>query len=976
MAAGSVELGGKVIDGGGAPKVGLTVSLYEAATWEAAGSTTATTTTDSDGLWAFSTQDITKVWLVVVTEGTKKYIIDARNELQLTNLDIITEMKVNTIYEHTSGSGVTIDGVLIKDGIVTAAGALLPSADDTHDLGSTSLAWQDLFLEGDITFTDAGNITFTPSTSDTVVLTASTNGAFSLVTTDAAAAAANIQITADGTVDIDSAGVLTLDSGAAINIEPASGSAILLDGTISIDAGVVTGATSITSENVTITSDIAVDGTANLDNTDIEGTLVVDGTNISLDSTATLNIDNSNTSNGITIGTATASVPITIGHGTGSTVTIGNDLTVAGDLLVSGDTITVNTATLAVEDPLIALATGNNSADALDIGIYGLYDTSGSLDLYAGLFRDADDSGKWKLFKDNQAAPTTTVNTSGTGYAVGTLVATLEGNVTGNVTGNASGTAATVTGGTQASITATANLVTVGTIGTGVWQGTDVGVAYGGTGVSTLTDDGLLIGSGTGVIRATDAGSAGEVMTSGGAGVAPDWAAASGGSMTSFQLEDDSGDEVAISNAKEVKFIGDGLTINWTDTDNGTDGDPYDLTFSVDAAQTGITSLGTQAADFKVGNGYGLVVGHTAQVATFNSEAAELQVLGTAGADSMLAVARFSNDGAAGEIVLGNSRAAGAAAHLSTPVIINDGDTAGVITGVVDDGVDMASRVGSMRFEVDGTPGANDTPGRIRFMTTADGAASPTERLRIDKTGQVFIGDTANASMTVGLTINQGAADNAILAFKSSDVNHGMTGQQETDTFASFKKSTGGSGGLRIQALGDADTGGNIRVLWFNPIAGSAPTTTDATTSVGVLHVQPQLKSGSNVADLGATDNAVTMSDGTNTRWLLKGNGDVHQTTDAHTALDSYEDAELIRAYETLRTPDSIIRDEWDDIVRYNEKDLQAAGILGSEGINGLTNTSQLQRLHSGAIWQSRAREAALESRIDTLEQRLLTAGV
>jgi len=90
-------------------------------------------------------------------------------------------------------------------------------------------------------------ITFTPSSSDTVTLTSSTNGAFSLVTVDDAAAAANIQITADGTVDIDSAGVLTLDSGAAINIEPEGGSVILLDGTISIDAGVVTGATSITS---------------------------------------------------------------------------------------------------------------------------------------------------------------------------------------------------------------------------------------------------------------------------------------------------------------------------------------------------------------------------------------------------------------------------------------------------------------------------------------------------------------------------------------------------------------------------------------------------------------------------------------------------------------------------------------------------------------------------------------------------------
>jgi len=108
-------------------------------------------------------------------------------------------------------------------------------------------------------------------------------------------------------------------------------------------------------------------------------------------------------------------------------------LTLSGDLIVQGDTVTINTATLSVEDPLIILAKANNSSDSVDIGFYGLYDTSGSQDLYSGLFRDASDSGKWKLFKDNQAAPTTTVNTSGTGYAVGTLVANLEGNVTGTL---------------------------------------------------------------------------------------------------------------------------------------------------------------------------------------------------------------------------------------------------------------------------------------------------------------------------------------------------------------------------------------------------------------------------------------------------------------------------------------------------------------------------------------------------------------
>ena len=71
------------------------------------------------------------------------------------------------------------------------------------------------------------------------------------------------------------------------------------------------------------------------------------------------------------------------------------------------------------------------------------------------------------------------------------------------------------------------------------------------------------------------------------------------GAMNSFQLEDDSGDEVTINNANEIKFIGSGITTNWTDTDNGTDGDPYDMTFTVDAAQRGITSL--LATDIKIG---------------------------------------------------------------------------------------------------------------------------------------------------------------------------------------------------------------------------------------------------------------------------------------------------------------------------------------------------------------------------------------
>ena len=116
---------------------------------------------------------------------------------------------------------------------------------------------------------------------------------------------------------------------------------------------------------------------------------------------------------------------------------IGSNLTVIGNLVVEGSTTTVGTDTLTVKDPLIVLANNNTSTDAVDIGFYGKYTPSGTT-LYSGLFREAL-TGKYRLFKDLQEEPTTTVNTSGTGYAVATLIANLEGNVTGNLIGSVTG---------------------------------------------------------------------------------------------------------------------------------------------------------------------------------------------------------------------------------------------------------------------------------------------------------------------------------------------------------------------------------------------------------------------------------------------------------------------------------------------------------------------------------------------------------
>ena len=113
-----------------------------------------------------------------------------------------------------------------------------------------------------------------------------------------------------------------------------------------------------------------------------------------------------------------------------------------------------------------------------------------------------------------------------------------------------------------------------------------------------LTRGSIIYGDASGDPAALAAGSNTYVLTSDGTDIA--WAAAAGGgSMSQFILEDDSGDEVSISNNEEVKFIGAGITTNWTDVSPGSDGDPFDLTFTIDAAQTLITSI--FATDLKLG---------------------------------------------------------------------------------------------------------------------------------------------------------------------------------------------------------------------------------------------------------------------------------------------------------------------------------------------------------------------------------------
>ena len=174
--------------------------------------------------------------------------------------------------------------------------------------------------------------------------------------------------------------------------------------------------------------------------------------------------------------------------------------------------------------------------------------------------------------------------------------------------------------------------------------------------------------------------------------------------------------------------------------------------------------------------------------------------------------------------------------------------------------------------------------------------------------GNLFIGDTANGNMTVGLTINQGTADDSIMAFKSSDVGHVMTGVAEADTFGSITKAQATSGGLVLN--GYKDTAGIAgAALQLSGSLGEAADTTDTSASTAVVNLIAKVTNGStSIASVADAGNAVSFANGGGTtRWLIKGNGAVHQTTDAHTALDDYPDALMARVGRAEMAP----KDTW-----------------------------------------------------------------
>jgi hypothetical protein len=93
---------------------------------------------------------------------------------------------------------------------------------------------------------------------------------------------------------------------------------------------------------------------------------------------------------------------------------------------------------------------------------------------------------------------------------------------------------------------------------------------------------------------------------------------------------------------------------------------------------------------------------------------------------------------------------------LLSPTIVQDNDTLFSLLSLGFDGTDLAPAA-QIDFEVDGTPGANDMPGKIVFKTSPDGSQTTTEAMNIDSTQTVNI-SKLNVTGTIGLSGSTGTS--------------------------------------------------------------------------------------------------------------------------------------------------------------------------------------------------------------------------
>ena len=178
---------------------------------------------------------------------------------------------------------------------------------------------------------------------------------------------------------------------------------------------------------------------------------------------------------------------------------------------------------------------------------------------------------------------------------------------------------------------------------------------------------------------------------------------------------------------------------------------------------------------------------------TVGGVTAALQVEGTTINDSsisMISNGASGTDGLPAKLVFGRT----GAASLASNTVVADGNEIGVISFQAADGTDVESQAASIFVAIDGTPGANDTPGRMVFATCADGSAGATERMRIHQNGVISMGTTDKiGKLSVSSSYNDGPFGRSVITARDDDPTVDANNQIMVLTFSTDSDASNGS---------------------------------------------------------------------------------------------------------------------------------------------------------------------------------------
>ena len=227
-------------------------------------------------------------------------------------------------------------------------------------------------------------------------------------------------------------------------------------------------------------------------------------------------------------------------------------------------------------------------------------------------------------------------------------------------------------------------------------------------------------------------------------------------------------------------------------------------------------------------------------------------------------------------------------------------------------------------------------------------STNDTGRLTIKNDGKFATGGEGTPDCDAGgLTLDHNANDTNILTFKNSDVAHGMTSIAETDTYATFEKTSGTEGGMFLETFSEGIT--NLMLF----ACSTSEQSTRSTSATGPVEIRGKTKSGTNASTMSGDANILIIRNHATTRFIFDSDGDFHADSSS-TTFDEYDDAQLARTFD-ISHGRGVIESKFDKFISYNHEKLAELKLVGREEDgtpNHFINVTGMQRLHNGAIWQ------------------------